>query len=233
MTSNHKSNHNPFEHLLSKLIAGGLSAGLVLVWWPALFPNAGVLSWCWRALVWTLLFELLLGALAPLEFALKSSHITRNVKQAITVHFDNLTSFAPRSATASAILLALAALALPAGLILTGSCRANKNTANKPSAVKVVKNVKTVKPVKVIRITKVVRETNGVQVLESTSKKSEGSLTKAPKKKTSKKEAPKNDDQSGSNQSGSNQSGSNQSGSNQSDPAPTPENPPTNAQSSA
>src|SRR3954462_8605978 len=53
--------------LLSKLLAGGLSASVILIWWPRFFPADNVETWLIRGVVWTLMFELLLHAVGPLE----------------------------------------------------------------------------------------------------------------------------------------------------------------------
>lgn len=55
------------RHLPSKLIAGGLSAAAVLLWWPHVFATDGGGSWFWRGAVWTLVWEVLLVALVPVE----------------------------------------------------------------------------------------------------------------------------------------------------------------------
>jgi hypothetical protein len=57
-------------NLVAKLIAGGLSAAVILVWWPAFFPGESVSSWLIRGVVWTLAFELVTHAFTPLEGAL-------------------------------------------------------------------------------------------------------------------------------------------------------------------
>ena len=59
------------REFLSKSIAGGLSAGVVLLWWPVIFDRMNtVMSWFVRGVTWTVLFELLLIALIPFERAL-------------------------------------------------------------------------------------------------------------------------------------------------------------------
>ena len=59
------------REFLSKSIAGGLSAGVVLLWWPVLFDEVDtVTSWFVRGVAWTVCFELLLVALIPFERAL-------------------------------------------------------------------------------------------------------------------------------------------------------------------
>jgi hypothetical protein len=53
--------------LLSKIVAGGLSAGVFLLWWPRHFPADGLQWLVLRGVLWTLSFELLHVALEPLE----------------------------------------------------------------------------------------------------------------------------------------------------------------------
>jgi hypothetical protein len=67
------------RELLSKSIAGGLSAGVVLLWWPVLFDQVDTITaWFVRGVAWTVCFELLLFALIPFERALWE---TRRVAQ--------------------------------------------------------------------------------------------------------------------------------------------------------
>lgn len=56
-----------FSGLFSKIVAGGLSAGVFLLWWPEHVPGDGLGQLVLRGLLWTLSFELLLQAFAPLE----------------------------------------------------------------------------------------------------------------------------------------------------------------------
>ncbi|HWV85158.1 MAG TPA: hypothetical protein VNZ62_06900 [Capillimicrobium sp.] len=55
------------KHLASKLLAGGLTAGIVLIWWPRHYPTDGVQWLVARGVVATLGFELMLLAYAPVE----------------------------------------------------------------------------------------------------------------------------------------------------------------------
>jgi hypothetical protein len=57
---------------MSKLIAGGLSAGVVLLWWPRFFPHDSAGTWVARGIAWTLLAEILVVALSPLEHVLRA-----------------------------------------------------------------------------------------------------------------------------------------------------------------
>src|SRR3954470_6423004 len=63
-----ETNHVP--NFLAKLIAGGLSAAVILVWWPAFFPADTIVSWLARGVIWTLAFELFTYTFTPLERAL-------------------------------------------------------------------------------------------------------------------------------------------------------------------
>lgn len=66
-------------HLLSKIVAGGLSAAVILIWWPLVFPSASLESWLVRGISWTLCFELMLHAFTPIEDALWRSRAARRV----------------------------------------------------------------------------------------------------------------------------------------------------------
>ena len=146
--------HNPFEHLLSKLVAGGLSAGIVLAWWPAFFSHDSIASWCWRGLIWTLLFELLLGALSPLENAAKSSRAAVSANAFLSSRLRRVRNLVPRSPAASGGVLVAAAIALPAGLIISGSREVQQ--PSETQSVNITQNRKIIKPVKVVKVTKVV-----------------------------------------------------------------------------
>ena len=148
--------HNPFEHLLSKLVAGGLSAGIVLAWWPAFFSHDSIASWCWRGLIWTLLFELLLGALSPLENAAKNSRIAASANIWLSAKLSGVRNLVPSSPAASGGVLVAAAIALPAGLIISGSSKVQQPSQTK--SVHITQTRKIVEPVKVVKVTKVVRE---------------------------------------------------------------------------
>jgi hypothetical protein len=55
------------DRLLSKIFAGGLSAGVFLIWWPQHVQAEDLEHLVLRGLLWTLTFELLLLAFGPLE----------------------------------------------------------------------------------------------------------------------------------------------------------------------
>jgi hypothetical protein len=52
------------KHLTSKLLAGGLTAGIALIWWPTHYPTTGIEWLVARGIVATLGFELMLRAFA-------------------------------------------------------------------------------------------------------------------------------------------------------------------------
>jgi hypothetical protein len=139
------------EHLFSKLIAGGLSAGVVLLWWPRFFPHDTAGGWVARGIAWTLLMEILVVALSPLE------HVARARVAALgpVGHVRSFFTGTSRLRAYFALALAAAAVSVPLMLIATGHPAAADSP--KPQQVtKVTRVVKVVKQVKVKRI--VVRE---------------------------------------------------------------------------
>jgi hypothetical protein len=139
------------EHLFSKLIAGGLSAGVVLLWWPHLFPHDTAGGWVARGIAWTLLMEILVVAVSPLE------HVMRTRVAAFRPVGQVRSFFAGTSRLRAYFALGLAAIAisLPLMLIATGHPAA-ADTPKPQQVTKVTRVVKVVKQVKVKKI--VVRE---------------------------------------------------------------------------
>jgi hypothetical protein len=91
--------------IVSKVLAGGLSAGIFLLWWPAHAPTQGAEWLIVRGVLWTLAFEILLLAFCPLE---------RMVGRAVRARRVRVT--APRR-VAGALVLATAGLAVPLALL--------------------------------------------------------------------------------------------------------------------
>jgi hypothetical protein len=139
------------EHLFSKLIAGGLSAGVVLLWWPRFFPHDTAGGWVARGIAWTLLMEILVVALSPLEHAMRA----RVGAFGPVGHVRSFFSASTRSRAYFALALALVAVSLPLMLIATGH-PAVADTPKPQQVTKVTRVVKVVKQVKVKKI--VVRE---------------------------------------------------------------------------
>jgi hypothetical protein len=145
------------REFLSKSIAGGLSAGVVLLWWPVLFEDVDtVTSWFVRGVAWTLCFELLLVALIPFERALwettRGERIARRVGSAGT----RLHSGSPRRRISRLSAVASLALAVPVVLVMAGL---NKH-------VPVHAEAQAGRPINVVRVTKVVRPVTVKKVVE-------------------------------------------------------------------
>ena len=132
-----------FKDLVSKICAGGLSAGVFLIWWPSHVAGEGLGQLVLRGLLWTLTFELLLVAFIPLE---------RLVLRAVRARFSSRSSVlrervqsAPARARAGgAIALACVGAGAPI-LLLTDSAGAPVKEAQ--ARPKVVKQVIVKRPV--------------------------------------------------------------------------------------
>jgi hypothetical protein len=145
------------REFISKSIAGGLSAGVVLLWWPVLFADVDtVTSWFVRGVAWTICFELLLLALLPFERALwETAHgerITRRVGDAGS----RLHSGSHRSRMGRLSAVATAAVAVPVVLLVAGLHEQTPARAEAPA----------VRPINVVRVTKVVRPVTVKKVIE-------------------------------------------------------------------
>jgi hypothetical protein len=91
--------------LFSKVLSGGVSAAIFLLWWPAHVPGDGPEWLVIRGLLWTLAFEILMLSFCPLERAVAG-----------TVR-DRRAGAADRRGLARALVLATAGLAVPAMLV--------------------------------------------------------------------------------------------------------------------
>ena len=143
------------RQLGSKLFAGGLSAGLVLLWWPLFFPTDTVTSWLGRGVVWTLCFELLLHALTPFELALWTTapgeRLTRKVHAARGI----LEHPSPRRRIGRRAGVALSALAVPVALIVAGLHKHIPIHHSSTHVTRVTRVVRVVRPIEVRRVVKV------------------------------------------------------------------------------
>ena len=125
--------------LVSKLLAAGLSAGVFLIWWPLHHPATDLGSLVIRGALWTLTFELLLLAFAPLERL-----VTRALRERITVR-RRMTDVPPRARLGGACMLACAGAALPIALLSGAHApRPAQAKAPQPRRVVVVKRQKVV-----------------------------------------------------------------------------------------
>ena len=136
------------HEFLSKSIAGGLSAGVVLLWWPVLFEDVDtVTSWFVRGVAWTLCFELLLVALIPFERALWETARGERIARRVGDAGSRLHSGSPRRRISRLSAVASLALAVPVVLVLAGLGEHVPARAEAPK----------VRPINVVRVTKVVR----------------------------------------------------------------------------
>jgi hypothetical protein len=149
--------HPGVRQLGSKLLAGGLSAGVVLLWWPMFFPTDSVTTWLCRGIVWTLVFELLLVALSPFELALWNTHRGERISQRVEAKRALLDHESPKRRIGRRAALAITALALPLALIAVGvsSHIPTGHAATPPKVMQVTRVVRVVKPVRVQRVVKI------------------------------------------------------------------------------
>jgi hypothetical protein len=145
------------REFLSKSIAGGLSAGVVLLWWPVLFEDVDtVTSWFVRGVAWTLCFELLLVALIPFERALWETGRGERIARRVGDAGSRLHSGPPRSRIRRVSAVASLALAVPVVLVLAGLSEHVPARAEAPK----------VRPINVVRVTKVVHPVTVKKVVE-------------------------------------------------------------------
>ncbi len=145
------------DQFLSKSIAGGLSAGVVLLWWPVLFDDVDtVTSWFVRGVAWTLCFELLLVALIPFERALWETARGERIARRVGDAGSRLHSGPPRSRIRRVSAVASLALAIPVVLVLAGLSEHVPARAEAPK----------VRPINVVRVTKVVHPVTVKRVVE-------------------------------------------------------------------
>jgi hypothetical protein len=146
------------REFLSKSIAGGLSAGVVLLWWPVLFAEVDtVTSWFVRGVAWTVCFELLLVALIPFERALWETGRGERISRTMGSAGMRLHSGSHRRRISRLSAVATMALAVPVVLLVAGLHKQAPAHAEAPAA-----------PIKVVRVTKVVRPVTVKRIIEQT-----------------------------------------------------------------
>jgi hypothetical protein len=143
------------REIVSKLIAGGLSAAVVLLWWPVFFPADTVESWLIRGVVWTLTFELLVLTLLPLERALWDTAPARRAHGKARDLSTRVTTAAPRVRRLRLAAPALLAVSVPVALLLSGP--AERLGSALPAATKVTEVKRIVKVEKRIKVVPVER----------------------------------------------------------------------------
>lgn len=146
------------REFLSKSIAGGLSAGVVLLWWPVLFAEVDtVTSWFVRGVAWTVCFELLLVALIPFERALWETGRGERISRTMGSAGIRLHSGSRRRRMSRLSAVATMALAVPVVLLVAGLHKQAPAHAEAPAT-----------PIKVVRVTKVVRPVTVKRIIEQT-----------------------------------------------------------------
>jgi hypothetical protein len=143
------------REFLSKSIAGGLSAGVILLWWPVLFEDVDtVTAWFVRGVAWTVCFELLLFALIPFERALWETPHGERLGTRVGAAGSRLSSGSHRRRLGRLSAVATCALVVPVVLLVTGLQEQPPARAGAP----VVRPIKVVRVTKVVKVQKVVRD---------------------------------------------------------------------------
>jgi hypothetical protein len=158
------------RQLGSKLFSGGLSAGVVLLWWPLFFPTDTVTSWLGRGVVWTLVFELLLVALTPFELALWTTEPGERLTQRVAAARGIREHPSPRRRMGRRAGVAVLALALPLALIGAGiHSQIPMGHTSTSKVTNVTRVVRVVRPVEVRRVvrTRMVRQPVPVAVAQA------------------------------------------------------------------
>ena len=130
------------SHLVSKILAGGLTAGVFLLWWPRHFPDTGIEGLVIRGLAWTLSFELLLVTFSRVEDMVVRSVGSRLHPRRERVRA-RIETAPPRLRTGSVVAMACIGLAAPVAMLTEV---ANHPLRDEPET-KVVKQVIVRKPV--------------------------------------------------------------------------------------
>jgi hypothetical protein len=144
------------RELLSKSIAGGLSAGVVLLWWPVLFDQVDTITaWFVRGVAWTVCFELLLFALIPFERALWETRRGERLSTRVHAAGSRLHSGSRRRRLSRLSAVATVAIAVPVVLLVTGLQEQTTARAEAPA----VRPINVVRVTKVVKVQKVVRRT--------------------------------------------------------------------------
>lgn len=150
------SSQRSVREFLSKAIAGGLSAGVVLLWWPVLFEDVdSVTAWFARGVAWTVCFELLLFALIPFERALWETSRGERLSTRVEAAGTRIHSGSRRRRLSRLSAIATAALVIPVVLLVTGLQEQAPARAEVP----------VVRPIKVVRVTKVVKVVQAAPVV--------------------------------------------------------------------
>jgi hypothetical protein len=127
------------DNLVSKVLAAGLAAGVFLLWWPAHLPSDGAQWLVLRGLAWTLAFELLVVAFAPVE-RMAAGTLARRRAAAGARRMRTALAAAPTAARKSgAVVMAVTGLAVPAVMLAqAGHLPSSKPVAKRETVVRKV-----------------------------------------------------------------------------------------------
>ena len=129
-------------HIVSKILAGGLTAGVFLLWWPRHFPDTGIEGLVIRGLAWTLSFELLLVTFSRVEDMVVQRVNSRLHPRRERVRA-RIQTAPPRLRTGSVVAMACIGLAAPVVMLTEVA----QNPLRTEPETKVVKQVIVRKPV--------------------------------------------------------------------------------------
>ena len=123
-------------HIVSKILAGGLTAGVFLLWWPRHFPDTGIEGLVIRGLAWTMSFEVLLVTFSRVE-----DMVVRRVSSRLHPRRERvrarIETAPPRLRSGSAVALACIGLAAPVAML----SEVAQNPLREEPRTKVVKQV--------------------------------------------------------------------------------------------
>jgi hypothetical protein len=108
------------DRLISKIVAGGLSAGVFLIWWPQHVKGESLFHLGLRGLLWTLSFELILLSVGPLEDRVRAILRRRLDEHRSRVRARVAEALPAPARTGGAVALACLGVAAPVALLAGG-----------------------------------------------------------------------------------------------------------------
>jgi len=127
------------KHLVSKLLAGGLMAGIILIWWPAHYPTTGIEALVARGILATLGFELMMLAFTAVEDRLLARLAPRSTR---LQRLRERAAAAPRPARTGFVLAAGGAAFIVPVVALASTGTPPQPKAESAKAVRVVQPVR-------------------------------------------------------------------------------------------
>jgi hypothetical protein len=131
------------DRLVSKIVAGGLSAAVFLIWWPQHVQGESLFHLGLRGLLWTLGFELILLSVGPLEDRVRARLRRRLEQHRSRVRARVVEALPAPARTGGAVALACLGIAAPVALLAGGPTE----VLDREEPPKVVRQVVVEKPV--------------------------------------------------------------------------------------